>query len=134
MGIGLPFYKPLTAKEVKKIDQTARRILEYVGIRIHGDTFLDKLRKAGAQVDYNNQRIRFAGDWLDELLSYAVKLEYDYIKLLRSRTWKVMAPVREVGRTVKSLLRGKRVPRNRLPKRPSALADEPIGGRHGNRI
>jgi hypothetical protein len=69
----------------------------------------------------------------DELLSYAVMLEHQYSKLLKSRTWKLMAPVREVMRLVKSILRRKRVPRNRLPKRPGVLADEPVGGRFGKR-
>lgn len=69
----------------------------------------------------------------DELMSYAVMLEHQYSKLLKSRTWKLMAPVREATRLIKSLLRGKRVPRNRLPKRPHVLSDEPVGGRYGKR-
>jgi hypothetical protein len=70
---------------------------------------------------------------MDELLSYAVMLEHQYSKLLKSRTWKLMAPVREATRLIKSMLRGRRVPRNRLPKRPKVLADEPVGGRYGKR-
>ncbi len=71
MGTSLPFYRPLTPEDVKQIDQTGRRILERVGIRVHGFTFLDTLKKAGAQVDYDNQRVRFGVDWLDEVLGRA---------------------------------------------------------------
>jgi len=71
MGTSLPLYRPLTLEDVKQIDQTGRRILEHVGIRINDSIFLDKLKKAGAQVDHNNQRVRFTGDWLDEVLSHA---------------------------------------------------------------
>jgi len=56
---------------VNQIDRTGRRILEQVGIRIHDSTFLNTLNRAGAQVDYSNQRVRFGGDWLDEVLDHA---------------------------------------------------------------
>jgi len=68
MGTSLLFYQPLTPEDVKQIDQTGRRILERVGIRFNDNTFLDKLKKTGARVDYDNQRVRFNGDWLDEVL------------------------------------------------------------------
>ena len=71
MGTSLPYYRPLAPKDVKKIDQTGRQILERVGIRINDSTFLGRLKKAGAQVDYEKQRVRFGGDWLDEVLSRA---------------------------------------------------------------
>jgi len=74
MGTSLPFYRPLTPEDAKQIDQTGRRILEHVGIRIagsNGSSFLDKLKKAGAQVDYDNQLVRFEKDWLDEVLARA---------------------------------------------------------------
>jgi trimethylamine--corrinoid protein Co-methyltransferase len=74
MGTSLPFYRPLTPEDVKQIDQTGRRILEHIGIKIRGGdagTFLRKLKKAGAQVDRDNQMVRFSGDWLDETLSVA---------------------------------------------------------------
>ena len=64
-------YRPLTPNNVKQIDQTGRRILESVGIRIHDGTFLDVLKKAGAQVDYDQQIIRFKGDVLDKIVSQA---------------------------------------------------------------
>jgi len=71
MGTSLPFYRPLSAEDLKQIDQTGRRILERVGIRILDNTFLDRLKRAGAHVDYENQRVRFEGDWLDEVLGRA---------------------------------------------------------------
>jgi len=71
MGTSAPFFRPLTPAGVKKIDQTGRRILEQVGVRIKDSTFLDVLKSAGAQVDYENQRVRFQQEWLDEVLSRA---------------------------------------------------------------
>ena len=71
MGTSLPFYRLLTPKDVKQIDQTGRRILEDIGVRISDSTFLDRLKTAGAQVDYDNQRVCFEGDWLDEVLGRA---------------------------------------------------------------
>jgi trimethylamine--corrinoid protein Co-methyltransferase len=71
MGTSLPFYRPLTTEDVKQIDNTGRRILERVGIRIYGSAFIDALSAAGAQVDYDNQRVRFRGNWLDEVLGRA---------------------------------------------------------------
>jgi len=71
MGIRSPYYRPLATKDVKQIDRTGRQILERVGIKINDSTFLDTLKAAGAQVDYDNQRVRFGGDWLDEVLGRA---------------------------------------------------------------
>jgi trimethylamine--corrinoid protein Co-methyltransferase len=70
MGISLPTFKPLTPADVRRIDQTSRQILERIGIRIKDDSILDKLKRAGAQVDQHNQRVRFREEWLDELLSH----------------------------------------------------------------
>ena len=71
MGTSLPFYRPLTPEDLKQIDQTGRRILERVGIRISDSTFLNMLKEAGAQVDHDDQRVRFASDWLDGVLNKA---------------------------------------------------------------
>ncbi|GAF92978.1 unnamed protein product, partial [marine sediment metagenome] len=71
MGISLPYYRSLLPRHVKQIDQTGRKILERIGIRILDSTFLDTLKKAGAQVDYDAQMVRFGGGWLDEVLSQA---------------------------------------------------------------
>ena len=71
MGTNLPFYKPLTPKDVKQIDDTAHQILEEVGIHICSGVFLDRLKAAGAAVDYDNERACFPADWLGEVLSRA---------------------------------------------------------------
>jgi len=71
MGMSLPVFKTLTPADVRRIDQTSRQILERIGIRIKDDAILDKLKKAGAQVDQHNQRMRFKEKLLDELLSHA---------------------------------------------------------------
>jgi len=71
MGISLPYYRPLLPRHVKQIDQTGRKILERIGIRILDSTFLDTFKRAGVQVDYDQQRVRFEGDWLDEVLARA---------------------------------------------------------------
>ena len=71
MGTNLPLYKPLTAKEVRQIDDTAHRILEEVGIRVCSRVFLDRLRTAGATVDRDNERVCFPADQLAEVLNRA---------------------------------------------------------------
>ncbi|MFC2010757.1 trimethylamine methyltransferase family protein [Chloroflexota bacterium] len=71
MGKHIPFYRLLAPRDLKQIDQTGRRILEEIGVSISDSTFLDRLKTAGAQVDYNNQRVYFKGDWLDEVLERA---------------------------------------------------------------
>ena len=67
----LPLYKLLTSQDIKRIDRTSRQILKEVGINVRDSVFLDKLKEAGAQVDYDNQRVRFGEVWLDEMLSRA---------------------------------------------------------------
>lgn len=71
MRVRPPYYQPLAPPDVEQIDQAGRRILERIGIRISGNNFVDALKKAGAQVDYDKQRVRFSGDWLDDILSRA---------------------------------------------------------------
>ena len=71
MRTSLPSFQPLTLEDVKQIDRTGRRILERVGIRVNDNTFLNVMKKAGARVDYENQRVRFEQDWLDEFLRQA---------------------------------------------------------------
>jgi len=71
MGTSLPFYRPLAPEDATEIDKTGRRILERVGIRVRDSTFLDTLKTAGAQVDYDNQRVRFGADWLAEVVGRA---------------------------------------------------------------
>ena len=71
MRTNWPFYKPLTPKDVKQIDDTAHQILEEVGIHICDGVFLDMLKTAGATVDYDNERVCFPTDLLGEVLSLA---------------------------------------------------------------
>ena len=71
MRINLPYYGLLLPRHVEQINQTGRKILERIGIRILDSTFLDMFKKAGAQVDYEAQIVRFEGNWLDEVLSRA---------------------------------------------------------------
>ncbi len=71
MGTMLPVFKPLTSSKLKRIDRAGRQILERIGIKINDYTFLNRLGKAGAQVDYEKQRVRFREDWLDQALSRA---------------------------------------------------------------
>ncbi|MFC2058180.1 trimethylamine methyltransferase family protein [Chloroflexota bacterium] len=74
MGTSLPFYRLLTTRDVKSIDQASRKLLENVGIKISGiyaDTYLDVLVKEGARVDHDTQMARFKGDWLDKILDRA---------------------------------------------------------------
>lgn len=71
MPMGLPPYRPLSPEDVRKIDQTSRRILERVGIRILEQDYLDRLKAAGAIVDQSDQKVRFEDAWLDEVLARA---------------------------------------------------------------
>ena len=65
------FYRPLSPANVKRIDETARQILKNVGVKITDDAYLDKLAKAGAQVDRDNNLVRFEEAWLDKMIKKA---------------------------------------------------------------
>ncbi len=71
MGITSQFYRPPTAEHIKAVDLTGRRILSEVGIKVADRSFLDDLNRAGAEVDYDEGRVRFPGDWLDDALTTA---------------------------------------------------------------
>lgn len=71
--------------------------------------------------DLKQQRSSVSEYELQELAEYILSLEKLLLKLLSSRTWKLMAPVRQAGRIMKGIVRRRRVPRTRLPKRPSSL-------------
>jgi trimethylamine--corrinoid protein Co-methyltransferase len=64
-----PTCRFLSLEEVQRIDLTARKILERVGMRVISNDFLDILKEAGAQVNYSDQIVRFEGGWLDEVLA-----------------------------------------------------------------
>ena len=69
MGTTLPFLRLLTTEELKQIDQTGRLILERIGIKILDGDVLSRLKADGAQVDYDDQRVRFEGGWLDQVIN-----------------------------------------------------------------
>jgi trimethylamine--corrinoid protein Co-methyltransferase len=71
MGTSLPLYKPLTPKDVKQIDDTAHNILEEVGIHICDGVFLDRMKSAGATIDYDKGRVYFPAGLLAEVLDLA---------------------------------------------------------------
>lgn len=71
MGTSLPFYTTLSPEHIEHIDRTGRRILEQIGVKITSSTYLDVLDTAGADIDYDNQIVRFPGDWLDKFVSQA---------------------------------------------------------------
>ena len=71
MGTSLPFYRTLAPEDLKEIDWAGRQILERVGIRILDRDYVDILKAAGAQVEYSDQRVRFSGEWLDEVIGRA---------------------------------------------------------------
>ena len=54
----------------------------------------------------------------DAFVDYADQLELGYLRLLKSRTWRVLGPYRFLMRKIKTLL-GKPVSPNSLPARPS---------------
>jgi trimethylamine--corrinoid protein Co-methyltransferase len=61
----------LSRKQLEAIDQTARRVLKQIGIRIsHPDT-LDTLEAAGARIDRSESRVRFGKKFLDQYLALA---------------------------------------------------------------
>ena len=71
MVMDLPYSASPAGADIEEIDRTGRRILERIGIRISDTHYLGILKKAGAQVDDEQQRVRFTGNWLDEIISRA---------------------------------------------------------------
>lgn len=59
----------------------------------------------------------------DEIVTFALTLEKRYEGVLKSKSWAVMKPIRLLGRGLRRLFRGRRVPRNALPKRPASIAE-----------
>ena len=71
MGLNLPFFTPLGAEDLKRIDQAGRHILKKIGIRVRDADVLDMLKDTGAHADPEKEIIRFDEDWLDETLGHA---------------------------------------------------------------
>ena len=61
----------LSPKQIKAIDQTARRILKLIGVHISDPETLDVLEAAGARVDRSKSRVCFEKKWLDRYLALA---------------------------------------------------------------
>lgn len=56
---------------MRQIDQAARAILERVGVTIWDESTLEALKAAGAQVDFDAQRVRFSSELLGRLVGKA---------------------------------------------------------------
>lgn len=69
--MSLPFYELLSPEDVEKVDRTARRVLERVGMKLYDHRFLAELEQAGARVDYSAQKVYFDAGFLDDLLARA---------------------------------------------------------------
>ena len=61
----------LTCTEIDKIDRAGRRILKRVGIKILDRHTLEMLKTSGVKVDVEEDRARFSGKWLDEMIAKA---------------------------------------------------------------
>ena len=61
----------LTRNEIDKIDRAGRRILKRVGIKILDRHTLEMLKTSGVKVDIKEDRARFSGRWLDEMIAKA---------------------------------------------------------------
>ena len=74
METSLPALRVLSTEDLNQIDDTARRLLKQVGIKLRGENgnrYLNKLEKAGAAVDKENQLVRFDDDLIDGLIDRA---------------------------------------------------------------
>jgi len=78
--------------------------------------FEDRFTQLEQESSRDKNRIR-------ELVAYSLGLEKIIKKQLASKTWKIMAPIRIVGRFVKRIIRRKPVYRTRLPHRPWVLTE-----------
>jgi len=74
VGTSVPELKVLSDEDLEQVDDTARRLLKHVGVQLRGDNggrYLDRLQKAGASVDKENQLVRFDGALIDGLMAGA---------------------------------------------------------------
>ncbi len=71
MTSSFPSFRAISPAHIKQIDRTGRRILKDIGIKIKDTAYLTRLKRAGAQINYENQTAHFQEDWLDEMLSRA---------------------------------------------------------------
>lgn len=69
-----PLYRLLKDDDIELIDRMARRILGEIGMKITGSperSLLERIEAAGAEVDFEDPRISFNGERLDEILGHA---------------------------------------------------------------
>ncbi|MEJ2661797.1 MAG: trimethylamine methyltransferase family protein, partial [Desulfobacteraceae bacterium] len=61
----------LTDAQIEAIDQTGRRILERIGVKIMDPDLRERLKTAGNTIDPTGDVVRINGDWLDAQLARA---------------------------------------------------------------
>jgi trimethylamine---corrinoid protein Co-methyltransferase len=61
----------ISADEVEAIHNTSMRVLEELGIEFLSDTALERLKAAGADVDFSTKLVRFDRDLVEELVAKA---------------------------------------------------------------
>jgi trimethylamine---corrinoid protein Co-methyltransferase len=66
-----PFSSLFTQEDIQQIDLAGQKILDRVGIRIHSQSLLELLEKAGVQTDKDTQIARFETTRLNQLLATA---------------------------------------------------------------
>ena len=70
-GIAGGTYKPLDEESLKKVHQTAMRIIEEVGFEVNSEEALNLFKKAGAWTDEGNYRVRLPQKKVLELIKTA---------------------------------------------------------------
>jgi len=61
-------YKPLSEKDIEKINDTSLRVFSEVGVQINLEEARELFRKAGAQVDESNNTVRLPRDLVMDLI------------------------------------------------------------------
>ncbi|MFC2006257.1 trimethylamine methyltransferase family protein [Chloroflexota bacterium] len=64
-------YKPLTDESISRVHQTVMRIIEEVGFEVNSETALKLFEGAGAQVEWENRRVRLPREKVLELIKMA---------------------------------------------------------------
>lgn len=67
----------LTDEEIQLIEKSALRILEEIGIQLPNDTMLARFAEVGANVDKDEQRVRFPVRMVRDLLASAEPVSWD---------------------------------------------------------
>jgi trimethylamine--corrinoid protein Co-methyltransferase len=64
----VPYLPPAN---IRKIDAAGREVLSRVGVKVAGDGFLERLRRSGARVDSETQKVFMDDAWLEARLASA---------------------------------------------------------------